>query len=144
MVHDHAFLNCLTYLMCALAPPGAQTSVMGLITIPVKYFPYALLAIDVFNDRASESLTGMIVGHLWWWLVWGAGTGAGGVEQGRFAGLALAPRWLKSLFGERDGERRATNRNGYQAQAPRQRAAQAAGARATGHSWGSGQRLGDQ
>ena len=144
MVHDHAFLNCLTYLMCALAPPGAQTSVMGLITIPVKYFPYALLAIDVFNDRASESITGMIVGHLWWWLVWGAGTGAGSVEQGRFAGLALAPRWLKDWFGERDGDRRATNRAGYQVQAPRQRAAQAAGARPTGHNWGSGQRLGDQ
>ncbi|KAF8122572.1 Der1-like family-domain-containing protein [Boletus edulis] len=142
VVHDHAFLNCLTYLMCALAPPGAQTSVMGLITIPVKYFPYALLAIDVLNGRASESLSGMIVGHLWWWFVWGAGTGAGGVEQGRFAGLALAPRWLRGLFGEHEGERRATNRGGYQVHAPRQRAEQAAGGRATGYSWGSGQRLG--
>ncbi|KAG6379603.1 hypothetical protein JVT61DRAFT_10111 [Boletus reticuloceps] len=115
---------------------------MGLITIPVKYFPYVLLAIDVLNGRASESLSGMIVGHLWWWLVWGAGTGAGGVEQGRFAGLALAPRWLRGLFGEHEGERRATNRDGYQVHAPRQRAEQAASGRAPGYSWGSGQRLG--
>lgn len=143
MVHDHAFLNCLTYLMCALAPPGAQTSVMGLITIPVKYFPFALLAIDVINGRASEGLTGMIVGHLWWWLVWGAGTGAGGVEQGRFAGLALAPSWLRHLFGERVGVRRATNRDGYHALAPRQRTGErVAGAQTTGYNWGSGERLG--
>ena len=144
MVHDHAFLYCLTYLMCALSPPGAQTSVMGLVTIPVKYLPYALLAINVINGRASESVTGMIVGHLWWWLVWGAGTGAGAVEQGRFASLALAPRWLRDWFGEREGEHRAANREGYQVHAPRQGAEQAAAPRTTGHNWGSGQRLGDE
>lgn len=117
---------------------------MGLVTIPVKYFPYALLAIDAFNGRASESVTGMIVGHLWWWLVWGANTGAGSVEQGRFSGWALAPRWLRDWFGEREGEHRATNRDGYQVHAPTQRAEQAAGPRATGYTWGSGQRLGGQ
>lgn len=142
MVHDHALVSCITYLMCVLSPPGAQTSVMGLVTIPVKYFPYALLAIDVINGRASESLTGMIVGHLWWWLVWGAGTGAGGVEQGRFASYALAPRWLRDWFGERDGDHRTTNRGGYQVHAPR-RAAQAADARAGSYNWGAGQRLGE-
>ena len=114
---------------------------MGLLTIPVKYFPYALLAIDAINGRASECVTGMIVGHLWWWLVWGSGTGAGSVEQGRFADFVLAPRWLRDWFGEREGERRPTDRGGYQVHAPR-RAEQAANTRATGHSWGSGQRLG--
>lgn len=121
-----------------LSAPGAQTSIMGLVTIPVKYFPYALLAMDIFNGRAVENLSGMIVGHLWWWSVWGAGTGAGGVGQGRLASYGLAPRWLKDWFGEREGERRSTNRGGYQVHAPRQ----AAEARGTGYNWGSGQRLG--
>ncbi|KAG9311806.1 Der1-like family-domain-containing protein [Chiua virens] len=142
VVHDHAFLCCITYLMCALSPPGAQTSIMGFITIPVKYFSYALLAIDVINGRAFENITGMIVGHLWWWCVWGAGTGAGGLEHGPFASLGSAPGWLRDWFGERAGDRRATNRGGYQVHPPRERAEQAA--RGTGHNWGSGQRLGDQ
>ena len=144
MVHDHALLHCLTYLMCALAPPGAQTSVMGLVTIPLKYFPYALLALEVFNERALECLTGMIVGHLWWWMVWGAAPGSGSVEQGRFAGLGLAPSWLRDFFGERGREYQATDRDGYRVQAPRHLAEQAAGARVAGYNWGSGQRLGSQ
>ncbi|KAF9226274.1 DER1-domain-containing protein [Gyrodon lividus] len=142
VVHNRALLHTLTYLMCALSPPGAQTSVMGLFTIPVKYFPYALLGMDVLSGGAAQGVTGMIVGHVWWWLVWGAGTGAGGVEQGSFASFARAPKWLRDLFGEREGDHGGSHRGGYQAFAPRQRAEQNVGARTNGYQWGSGQRLG--
>ncbi|TFY80979.1 hypothetical protein EWM64_g3037 [Hericium alpestre] len=39
-VHTRALLLCLTYVSSALAPPGSQTSIFGLVTVPVKYFPY--------------------------------------------------------------------------------------------------------
>ncbi|KAF9236054.1 Der1-like family-domain-containing protein [Melanogaster broomeanus] len=141
-LHNRALMQTITYTMCALSPPGAQTSIMSLVTIPIKYFPYALLFMDLFSGRAAESVSGMIVGHLWWWLVWGGGTGAGSVEQGRYARFARAPGWLRNWFGEHGGEERVTHRTAYQAFAPRQRAEETAGARTTGYSWGAGQRLG--
>src|SRR5882757_11495778 len=36
-VHSRALTLCLLYFSSALAPPGSQTSIMGLVTIPVKY-----------------------------------------------------------------------------------------------------------
>ncbi|KIJ63108.1 hypothetical protein HYDPIDRAFT_92907 [Hydnomerulius pinastri MD-312] len=143
--HNRALLHTLTYVMCALSPPGAQTSVMGLLTIPIAYFPYALLGMDLLMGGigvAAQGVSGMIVGHIWWWLVWGAGTGPGGVETGRFASWGRAPRWLRNWFGEREGANAGSSRGGYQAFAPRQRAEQTAGGRTTGYNWGGGQRLG--
>ncbi|KAF8840072.1 DER1-domain-containing protein [Paxillus ammoniavirescens] len=140
--HAHPLLHAVTYLMCALSAPGAQTCVMGIVTIPVKYFPYALLAMDILAGHGAQAMSGLIVGHVWWWLVWGAGTGAGSREQGMFARFARAPKWLRDCFGEHEGENRGTTRAGYQAYAPRQRAEQNAGAPTTGYQWGSGRRLG--
>lgn len=133
--------------MCSLSPPGAQTSVMGLITIPVVYFPYALLGMDLLiggTGAAAQGVSGMLVGHAWWWLIWGSGIGSGGVEQGMYAGWGRAPAWLKNWFGERNEHGRVGSRRGaVQAFAPRQRVEEAAASgRVTGHSWGSGQRLG--
>jgi len=113
---------------------------MGLITLPVVYFPYAMLSMDLLTngmDSAAQSVSGMIVGHLWWWLVWGAGTGAG--ERGPLAGYARAPRWLRDLFRERGGAR-VSHRAGYHVVPPRQ---QDSSARDTGHRWGAGHRLGE-
>ncbi|KAG1741432.1 Der1-like family-domain-containing protein [Suillus paluster] len=146
--HSRALFHTLTYLMCSLSPPGALTSVMGLITIPVAYFPYALLGMDLLmggKTAAAQGVSGMLVGHAWWWLIWGSGIGTGGVEQGIYAGWGRAPAWLKSWFGEREEHGRAgSRRGGVQAFAPRQRAEEAAASgRVTGHSWGSGTRLGD-
>ena len=47
-VHTRALTLCLLYLSSALAPPGAQSSIMGLITIPVKYLPYVMIGADTF------------------------------------------------------------------------------------------------
>ncbi|KIK34794.1 hypothetical protein CY34DRAFT_812673 [Suillus luteus UH-Slu-Lm8-n1] len=145
--HTRALLHTLTYLMCSLSPPGALTSIMGLITIPIAYFPYALLGMDLLMggpSAAAQGVSGMLIGHAWWWAVWGSGIGSGGVEQGMYAGWGRAPAWLKSWFGERDEHGRAGSRRGaVQAFAPRQRVEEAAASgRVTGHSWGSGRRLG--
>ena len=43
-VHTRPLLVCLTYLASRLAPPGSQTSLFGLISMPVIYFPFALIA----------------------------------------------------------------------------------------------------
>ncbi|KAG0707999.1 Der1-like family-domain-containing protein [Suillus ampliporus] len=147
-LHGRALFHTLTYLMCSLSPPGALTSVMGLVTIPIVYFPYALLGMDLLmggTTAAAQGVSGMLVGHAWWWLIWGSGIGSGGVEQGMYAGWGRAPAWLKSWFGERNEYGRAGSRRGsVQAFAPRQRAEEAAASgRVTGYSWGSGRRLGD-
>ncbi|KAH7882330.1 Der1-like family-domain-containing protein [Phlebopus sp. FC_14] len=143
--HDRALLHTITYVLCSLSPPGAQASVMGLLAVPIAYFPYALLGMDMLSGMhvAAQGVSGMLVGHLWWWLVWGSGTGAGGVEQGRFASYARAPRWLRDIFGEREETNVGSSRGGYQAFAPRQRAERPAGTQTTGYNWGHGQRLGD-
>lgn len=44
-IHTRPLLHCLTYLSSSLAPPGAQTSLFGVVTLPVQYFPYALLGV---------------------------------------------------------------------------------------------------
>ncbi|KAG1779468.1 hypothetical protein EV702DRAFT_1088487 [Suillus placidus] len=147
-LHTRALLHTLTYLMCSLSPPGALTSIMGLITVPIAYFPYALLGMDLLmggTSAAAQGVSGMLIGHAWWWLVWGSGIGSGGVEQGMYAGWGRAPPWLKRWYGERDDYGRAGSRRGaVQAFAPRQRAEEAAASgRVTGYSWGSGRRLGD-
>ncbi|KAI6007870.1 Der1-like family-domain-containing protein [Pisolithus marmoratus] len=139
--HSRPLLHTIIYLSCALAPPGTQNSIMGLITLPVTYVPYAMLGIDLLvsgTDVAAQSVSGLVVGHLWWWLVWGANTGAGGMERGLLADYARAPRWLRNWFGEREGVR-ASSGPGYRVVPPRR---QQADSRGTGHSWGAGQRLG--
>ncbi|KAG6332271.1 hypothetical protein ID866_6820 [Astraeus odoratus] len=140
VIHFRALLHTLTYLSCSLAPPGARSTIMGLITVPVTYVPYAMLAIDILVDvgSAGTAVSGMVIGHLWWWLIWGAGTGAGGTEQGLLASYARAPRWLRDFFGERDTVR-GSHHAGYHVVPPR---GQDSSARSTGHRWGAGQRLG--
>ncbi|KAI6001566.1 Der1-like family-domain-containing protein [Pisolithus orientalis] len=139
--HNRPLLHTLTYLSCALAPPGTQSSIMGLITLPVAYVPYAMLGMDLLvsgMNVAAQSVSGLVVGHLWWWLVWGANTGAGGMERGPLANYARAPRWLRNWFGEREGVRGSSGA-GYHVVPPRR---QQTSARGTGHNWGGGQRLG--
>ena len=112
-----------------LAPAGSQTSFWGLITFPVKYLPYAFIAMDFLMggpQAAAVSVSGAVVGHLWWWSVW---------ETGLLGGWASAPRFLRSLMGE--DRRRRNGGRGVDEEPP-------AGARATGvKNWGGGCRLGD-
>ncbi|KAJ3714445.1 Der1-like family-domain-containing protein [Lentinula raphanica] len=140
-------LLCLVYLSSQLAPPGAQTSLYGLITIPVKYFPFALLGMDLLNGgpgAAATALPGAVIGHLWWWGVFGSEPGA---RAGPMAEYGRAPRWLARWFGESSGSgsnagsMRGTG-GGVHVVPPRPRAEE--NAQTThGYRWGSGQRLGN-
>lgn len=119
---------------------------MGLVTIPVKYFPYALIALDLLMGgphAAAAAIAGAVAGHIWLWAVWGTTIGAAGplVEQGR------APTWLRSWL---DGNNRPpppprTGAAGTGLAAggvhvvPPRGAARTSGPE---HSWGSGHRLG--
>ncbi|KAI0694517.1 DER1-domain-containing protein [Cytidiella melzeri] len=135
-VFTRPLLVCLTYLTSRLAPPGTQTSLFGLITIPLLYFPYALIFLDLITAgpaAAAASVTGAIAGHAWWWGVYDTRVLA---EYGR------APGWMKRLVGQPRQGSASGGTGGVHVIPPRQRAA-AGGSAPSGYSWGSGQRLGN-
>ena len=133
-VHGRALLLALTYLSAKLAPPGSQTSLFGLITLPVAYFPYALIGMDLLMggpSAAAQSVTGAVVGHLWWWTVF---------DMRLLAQRGRAPGWLRNKIDGPGGvENAAPAVGGVHIIPPRQRQEAAS---ATGHQWGSGNRLG--
>jgi len=142
-------LVCMIYLSSNLAPPGALTSVMGLFTVPIKYFPYVLVALDFLMAGptfAAQSVAGAVVGHLWWWSVWGSRLGS----QGIWGAYASAPEWVRNLFGQRHsdqppaagGTAAGLAQGGVHVTAPRRTAASRGSSTTTGYAWGSGQRLG--
>ncbi|KDR68337.1 hypothetical protein GALMADRAFT_231301 [Galerina marginata CBS 339.88] len=146
-IFTRAFLLCIVYLYSSLAPPGATTSIMGLVTVPVKYYPYVLIGFDLIiagPQAAAQSVAGAVVGHAWWWSVWGGELGS----QGLLTRYARAPQWMMDIFGETGqagppaaagGTAAGLARSGIHVSAPRE--APAPG-NPTGHSWGSGRRLG--
>ena len=131
-VHTRALLIALTYVSSMLAPPGSQTSFWGLITFPVKYLPYAFIAMDFLMggpQAAAVSISGAVVGHLWWWGVW---------DTGVLRNFATAPRFLRSLMGEDSDGRPRPLGGGVHVIPPRRDEP----ARPAGRNWGRGQRLG--
>ncbi|KAJ7150892.1 Der1-like family-domain-containing protein [Mycena crocata] len=147
-------LLCLAYISSSLAPVGAQTSIMGLIQLPVTYLPYIMLGMDLIMGgpgAVAVALPGAVVGHLWWWGVWGPELGgAGGVLQP----WGAAPQWLRDWMGEGNapppgargpaGTTGANAGGGVHIVPPRRQAteAAAAGTSTTGYNWGSGKKLG--
>ena len=135
MVHTRALLLCLTYLSSKLAPAGMSTSFFGLITIPVAYLPYALVGLDFLMGgpgAAATSITGVVVGHVWWWGVW---------HSRNWAAWGTAPRMLKDWI-DGDGTRPGNLGGGVQVIPPRRRDYDETRATTSGHQWGSGRRLG--
>jgi len=126
-------LVALTYLSSALAPSGSQTSIMGLVTLPVKYLPYIMIVMDLLMAgpaAAALAIAGAIVGHFWWWTMWSA-------ERGRRPLLepySHAPAWMRWIVG--DGTGPAGVRGGVQVIPPRN----PAGGSTFGYNWGSGGR----
>ncbi|KAF9486193.1 DER1-domain-containing protein [Pholiota conissans] len=149
MLFFRPLLICLVYLYSSLAPPGAQTSIMGLVTIPIVFYPYVLIGMDFVvygTGGAAMAVAGAAVGHLWWWTVWGGELGS----RGLLGPYSNAPQWLRILFGEdgrpaqppaAGGAAEGLARSGVHVTAPRPPPGAAAGS-STGHSWGSGRRLG--
>ncbi|KAH9835347.1 DER1-domain-containing protein [Rhodofomes roseus] len=135
MAHHRPMLIALVYLTSRLAPPDAQTSLFGLVTIPVFYMPYVFIAIDLLGDGragAAKAISGAIIGHLWWWGVW---------ESRIIERFGAAPAWLKKLLGQNSGPSAhgAWKRGGVEGVPPRQVREEG---RPGEHSWGSGSRLG--
>ncbi|KAK0232038.1 Der1-like family-domain-containing protein [Armillaria nabsnona] len=138
-------MHCLTYISSARAPPGAQSSFFGLLTIPVVYVPYTMLAVEFLMGgpaAAGRAVVGTVVGHLWWWRVWSAGDAQG-------AAWARAPRWVKDLVGSRTVSGGSGSASGVHVYPPRTRGgASGSGTGSSsgisrGYNWGSGQRLGN-
>jgi Derlin-2/3 len=111
---------------------------MGVVTVPIAYLPYALIVLDLIMGgprAAAQSVSGVVVGHLWWWLVWGGGLVAG-------SRAATAPRWLRRIFGSGAGPSGSTSVAGSVAGVhviPPRRPEQSP---TSGHQWGAGHRLG--
>ncbi|THH10630.1 hypothetical protein EW145_g1211 [Phellinidium pouzarii] len=141
MLHFRPLLLSLVTLSARLTP-HARTSIFGLITLSHEYLPYALVAMDLVMtgpSAAATSLTGVISGYAWWYLVHNIDAGRPGAE------FARAPAWLKGLI-RGDGEAvvpgvgRVINAGGERAAAAGRATARAA----TGaYNWGTGQRLGN-
>ncbi|KAG6917301.1 hypothetical protein DXG01_003142 [Tephrocybe rancida] len=154
MIFFHPLLVCLVYLSSSLAPLGAQTSLLGLITFPVKYLPYSIIAMDLLMAgpaAAAHAVAGAVVGHFWWWGVWGSQPGSrGGVLQAH----ASAPAWMRNLVGEGNipppPPGQANVGGGVHIVPPRRTLATGSGSGAaggntgsTGYKWGSGRALGN-
>lgn len=133
-IFTRPLLVCLTYVTSRMAPAGTQTSLFGLITIPLVYFPYALIALDFVMAgpaAAAASVTGAVSGHVWWW----------GVYHSRaLADYSRAPAWLKKLVGQPQQGSASGGTGGVHVIPPRER--EAAGS-SSGHTWGTGNRLGN-
>ncbi|KAF8871167.1 Der1-like family-domain-containing protein [Gymnopilus junonius] len=145
-VFTKPLLACLIYLYSSLAPPGAMTSIMGLVTLPIKYYPYVMIGLDLLMagpQVAAQSVAGAVVGHAWWWSVWGGELGS----QGLLGAYSRAPQWMRNLVGETNappppaagGTAAGLARAGIHVQAPRQAPQPAT---TSGYNWGSGRRLG--
>lgn len=130
---------------------------MGLITIPVSYTPYMMIAMDLLMGgprAAAQAAGGAVVGHLWWWGVWGAVYGARG---GVLDAYGRAPEWLKKFMGQ-DSEPPTAGggmagggvTGGVHIIPPRRQVPTRNGGSSTatatttsGYRWGTGHRLGD-
>jgi len=140
-LHFRPMLICITYLASRLSP-NAQINLWGLITVRAIYFPFVMVAMDALMGgplAAAPALTGVLVGHVWWFLEWKDGT------QGRYA-WSRAPGFFRGLFGPPVDPAPAPQPRPFGgATAPRGRTFEDGGAppaRDGGYNWGRGERLG--
>ncbi|KAI0088898.1 DER1-domain-containing protein [Irpex rosettiformis] len=134
-IFTRPLLVCIIYLHSRLSPPGAQTSFYGILTLPLTYYPFIIIFIDLVvggPHAAAMSVTGAIAGHAWWW----------GVYDTRvLAEFAKPPRWLQQLVdGEPDAGSASGGAGGVHVVPPRDRIPVRDSV--LGHKWGSGNRLG--
>ena len=116
--------------------PATPISLFGLITLPVAYFPYALIVLDLLMGgpkAAASSVTGAVIGHIWWWGVF---------ESRRWVRVGTAPSFLKNWI-DGDGRRPGNLGGGVQVIPPKRREEPGRGATG-GHNWGAGHRLGTE
>ncbi|KLO14032.1 DER1-domain-containing protein [Schizopora paradoxa] len=150
-IHFRALLMTLVTLSSYLNP-AALVSIFGLFQLQNQYFPYALLAIDLFVgglSAALHALTGLIAGYVWWWLLHSPEAHAQARRAGRAGSwqrYAEAPALFRQIVG--DGSRTGTGGGAEGAAAIAADRASAAAGRAgaafrdEAHRWGTGRRLG--
>ena len=84
-------------------------------------------------------VTGCVVGHIWWWTVWGGDSSGRGVLNAR----AKSPEWLRRFMGEHwprvVNAARPLSGGVYVSPPPQSGPA----SQSRGHQWGSGTRLGN-
>jgi Derlin-2/3 len=86
---------------------------------------------------AAISVTGAVVGHLWWWVIYGDG----GRGLPSLRNIGSAPSWVHTLVS--DGVGTGAVGTGVHVVPPRQQ--RAASARTAGYNWGGGgNRLGSE
>jgi Derlin-2/3 len=88
-------------------------------------------------EAAAVSVTGAVVGHLWWWVIFGEdGRGLPGLRE-----FGSAPSWVRALVREGAGPNlEGTGVHVTQPQQPR-----GPSSSTTGYNWGgTGQRLGSE
>ncbi|KAK2463828.1 hypothetical protein APHAL10511_004133 [Amanita phalloides] len=136
-VFARPLLVALVYLSSSLAPPGTQSSLMGLVTFPVIYLPYVMIGMDLLiagPGAAAQAIAGAIVGHFWWWTMWAPD------ERGRrprLEWLGRAPRLFRLYIGEEGNGPRGGG--GVEVIPPRRPTTGSS----TGYNWGAGRRLGN-
>jgi len=149
VIHTRPFALALIYLAASLSPPGAQSSLFGLISFPTIYLPYVTLAIDFLESgpaAVATGVSGLVVGHIWWWGVWGGVIGSVS-SNGVLAPYGVAPRWMRRFFGDDPdigAQAPRTGVDGVYVTPPRRQLPSQGGTGTTtsGHNWGTGHRLG--
>lgn len=141
--HLRPLLVCITYVTSALAPAGSETSFFGLVTFPIKYMPYVMVLMDFIMAgpaAAAQAVGGALVGHVWWWGVFGR---MGGGRTGLLAPYGVAPNWVKNFVSS--GAPQAAGGSGSSGGGSGTATGSATGRpeqEAPAHRWGSGNRLG--
>lgn len=97
--------------------PEGLTSIFGIITMRQKFFPYALVALDILDGgglaSAARSFTGIVVGHAWFMFeheperrqartqaaagatLGGRNIGGVGILYSIWDRISQAPRWFR-------------------------------------------------
>ncbi|EJT99452.1 DER1-domain-containing protein [Dacryopinax primogenitus] len=139
-LHSHTLLLSLVTLSSRLNPEQ-PINLMGFLSLPLKYLPYAMLGMDAVLSgplEAGRGLTGVIVGLGWSLLL----------ERRQAPG---APEWVKRFVGSGlrvgvtaggSGVVNPGRAGGAGAGGPQRREREEVRATVTGHNWGQGRRLG--
>ncbi|KAI5451137.1 hypothetical protein NCC49_002013 [Naganishia albida] len=145
-----SLLHAQNYLWCR-SNPTMKISLFGLLTVPVPYYPAALIVLDLVLGGPSKGIAGalgMLAGHIWWFLHnYLPSHPSPSVRRQNPLGT---PRWFASLF-PAAAARYTVRGAGFTMSGPssgRSSAVNVGGGavreRSTGYNWGrGGQRLGE-
>jgi Derlin-2/3 len=99
----NGMLMSITYLQCRLNPNNT-INLYGFFQVPSLYFPFVMVALDLLMSgpqSAIHSMTGIVVGHVWWMLEWMEPTpGRPKPLAGVWSVISRSPNWLRNLIGE--------------------------------------------